>query len=122
MTVLLVDDHLHLREGIRSLLEEYGDIRVVGEAGNGLEAVQYARQFQPAVIVMDVNMPGMDGVEATRLIKEERPAVIIIGVSINEAVSVREAMITAGASEFLTKENVGAELHDTICRLLKPSP
>ncbi len=122
ITVLLVDDHPHLRKGMRSLLEEYGHIRVIGEASNGLEAVQYARQLQPTVIVMDVNMPGMDGVQATRRIKEEQPAVIVIGISINKAASVREAMLLAGANEFLTKESVGADLYDTICRLLNTPP
>lgn len=68
-------------------------------------------ELQPAVIVMDVNMPHMDGVQATRLIKEEQPAVIIIGLSVNKAVSVREAMLRAGASEYLNKENVGAHLY-----------
>jgi two-component system response regulator DegU len=107
-----------MRKGIRAVLEEYVDIRVVGEASNGLEAVQYAKQFQPAVIVMDVNMPHMDGVQATRLIKEEQPAVIIIGLSVNKAGSVREAMLRAGASEYLNKENVGVHLYNTICRIL----
>lgn len=117
-TVLLADDHPLMRKGIRAVLEEYEDVRVVGEANNGLEAVQYARQLQPAVILMDVNMPHMDGVQATRLIKEEQPAVIVIGLSVNEAGSVRRAMLQAGASEYLRKEDVGVDLYETIRRIL----
>ncbi|MCC2642791.1 MAG: rane protein of unknown function [Nitrospira sp.] len=116
-TVLLVDDHPLMRKGIRAVLEEYVDIHVVGEASNGLEAVQYAKELQPAVIVMDVNMPRMDGVQATRLIKEVQPSVVIIGLSVNLAGSVREAMLRAGASEYLNKEDVGADLYETICRI-----
>ncbi len=120
-TLLLVDDHPLIRKGIRAILEEYKDVRVVGEANNGLEAVQYARHLHPAVILMDVNMPHMDGVQATRLIKEEQPAVIIIGLSVNEAGSVREAMLQAGASEYLRKEDVGVHLHETLQRVIANS-
>ena len=121
-TVLLVDDHPLMRKEILSILEGYEDIRVVGEASNGMEAVQYAKLWQPIVVLMDVNMPQMDGVQATKLIKEERPDVIIIGVSVNEAESVRQAMLGAGASAYLNKENVGADIYHTIRRILVKNP
>ena len=122
ITILIVDDHPLMRKGIRAVLEMYDNIRVIGEASNGLEAVEYARQLQPSVILMDINMPHMDGVQATRLIKAEQPGVIVIGLSVNEAVSVRRAMDQAGATTFLRKEEVGDDLHDTIVRLMaKPA-
>ena len=90
----------------------------MGEASNGLEAVQYAKQLQPTVVLMDVNMPLMDGVQATRLIKKDRPDVIIIGLSVNKTESVRQAMLRAGATEYVNKENIGAEVYKTIRRIL----
>ena len=116
MTVLLVDDHPLLRKGIRSVLEQYETIRIIGEASNGLEAVQYARSLRPDVIVMDINMPHMDGVQATRLIKQELPTVIIIGLSVNDADSVRQAMLEAGAIAYLNKDQAGEDIYDTIGR------
>jgi DNA-binding NarL/FixJ family response regulator len=117
ISILIVDDHPLMRKGIRAVLEPHHDIRVIGEASNGLEAVEYARQLQPSVILMDINMPHMDGVQATRLIKLEQPAMTIIGLSVNDALSVRRAMDQAGASTLLSKENVNDDLYDTISRL-----
>ena len=71
--VLVVDDHPLMRKGIRTMLEEHDDVTVVGEASNGLEAVSYVRTHDPTVIIMDINMPHMDGMQATRLIKQSYP-------------------------------------------------
>jgi DNA-binding NarL/FixJ family response regulator len=116
--VLLVDDHPLLRKGIRSVLEPYGNIVIVGEANNGLEAVQYARTLRPSVIIMDINMPYMDGVQATRLIKQEHPSITIIGLSVNETASVRQALLQAGATSYLNKDSVADDIYDTICQAL----
>jgi DNA-binding NarL/FixJ family response regulator len=113
-TVLLVDDHALLRKGIRAVLEQHDTIRIVGEASNGLEAVQYARSLRPQIIIMDINMPHMDGVQATRLIKEEFPNVIIIGLSVNDAAFVRQALLQAGATAYLNKDQAGEDIYDTI--------
>jgi DNA-binding NarL/FixJ family response regulator len=118
-TVLLVDDHPLFRKGVRSVLEQYRDVYVVGEASNGLEAVLYARTLRPDVIVMDVNMPDMDGVQATRLIKHDFPSITIIGLSVNESRVVKEALLQAGAVTYLQKENVGDDLYHTISRYLR---
>lgn len=121
INVLLVDDHPLMRKGIRSILETYPDISVVGEASNGLEAVEYARTLKPTVIVMDINMPHMDGVQATRLIKQEQPGVKVIGLSVNEAISVRRALLRAGATAYLNKDNAVEEIYVAISHSVQDS-
>jgi DNA-binding NarL/FixJ family response regulator len=116
--VLLVDDHALMRQGVRSLLEQHSDLTIVGEASNGLQAVQYARTLQPHVIVMDLNMPQMDGVQATRLIKAEHPHMLIIGLTMMEAATMRDALFQAGASGYVNKEQTVEDLYTTICRSL----
>ena len=71
LRVLMVDDHAMVREGIKTILQLYEDLEVVGEAADGEAAMAMASQYQPDVIVMDINMPKMDGVEATKRIKEQ---------------------------------------------------
>jgi DNA-binding NarL/FixJ family response regulator len=117
--VLLVDDHALMRQGVRSLLDQHSDLCVVGEACDGLEAVHYARTLQPHVIVMDLNMPKMDGVQATRLIKAEHPHMLIIGLSMIEAATMRDALLQAGASGYVNKEQTVQDLYTTICRSLE---
>jgi DNA-binding NarL/FixJ family response regulator len=114
--VLLVDDHRLLRQGIRRLLERYEDVRIIGEANNGVEAVQYARSLNPHVIVMDISMPYMDGVQATRLIKQERPFITIIGLSMIDGPAMRDALLQAGAATYVNKGRVVEELYAAISR------
>ncbi len=112
--VLIADDHAMVRQGLCGLLDGYTDIHVVGEAANGQEAVALAAQLQPDVILMDVNMPGMDGIEATRLIKDVMPNTIVIGLSVQNAAHVSMAMREAGALAFLNKEAAVEDLYHTI--------
>ena len=116
--ILLVDDHPLIRQGLRTLLDEHDDVIVIGEAGNGVEAVSMAAEMQPDVIVMDVNMPQMDGLQATKHIKAAQPGVIIIGLSVNTSTPLVEAMKRAGASAFMSKETAAADLHETISALI----
>src|SRR5947209_20380133 len=74
ITVLLVDDHQLVRKGFRRILEDDPDIRVIGEAGAGVDAIQMAEKFAPRVVVMDMAMPGVDGVQATREILKKSPS------------------------------------------------
>ncbi|EZP29135.1 response regulator [Microbacterium oleivorans] len=107
--VLLVDDHAIMRAGFRMILEAAGDIEVVGEAGDGRAAVAAARDLQPDVICMDVQMPDMDGLEATRQIvaDAEVPASVVIVTTFDRDDYLFQAL-SAGASGFLLK-NAGPE-------------
>lgn len=101
--VLLVDDQAMLRQGLRSLLQNYGNVEVVGEAADGEEAVTLAALLDPSVIVMDINMPKMNGIEATSLIHGQAPHLPIIGLSM-DGVEHRDAILRAGAKTFISKE------------------
>lgn len=79
LQVLIVDDHALMRKGIRSMLESYGDIQVVGEASNGIEAIMLMEKLHPRIVLMDVNMPKMNGAEATAQITNVYLGTIIIG-------------------------------------------
>ena len=111
--VLLVDNHAVFRHVIRTLLTQYPDIEVVGEAANGLQAVERADTLHPDIILMDVNMPKMNGIEATRFITVRYPKVAVIGLSAN-AIDYRAAILEAGALTVLMKENVVEELYTVI--------
>jgi PAS domain S-box-containing protein len=108
--VLFADDHKVMRQGLISMLADRPDIQVVGEAANGREAIEKARQLKPDVVVMDIAMPEMDGVEATRRIKTEFPEVRIIGLSMYEDELLAKTMRQAGAEAFLSKTASSGEL------------
>lgn len=117
--VLLVDDHAMVRQGLRSVLDAYADIQVVGEACDGEEAVQLVERLQPAVVVMDINMPKMNGIESTAHIKLRRSETIVIGLSINAARENQEAMAKAGAERLMTKEAAVEQLYSVIQEAVK---
>jgi CheY-like chemotaxis protein len=101
--ILLVDDHEIMRAGLASLLQDDPTIRIVGEAGNGAQALELARSTRPDLILMDVSMPTMDGVEATRQILHEIPTALIVGLSVHDEVGRAEAMRASGACGYLPK-------------------
>ena len=112
--VLIVDDHCIVREGLRMLLACDPNLEVVGEAADGAEAIQRARQLRPNVVVMDLLMPVLDGISATRAIRNELPETQVLVLTIVlERVSVVEA-IRAGATGYLLKDIQAAELHTAI--------
>jgi signal transduction histidine kinase/ActR/RegA family two-component response regulator len=112
--VLLVDDHTVLREGLRSIVSAYHHLEVVGEASNGREAIKLTQQTNPDIVVMDINMPIMDGIEATRQIKIYRPEIAVIGLSVNPSAETELKMKAAGASAYLTKESAADALYQAI--------
>jgi DNA-binding NarL/FixJ family response regulator len=108
--ILIADDHASFRSGLRALLETAGDMAVVGEAGTGDEAVRRTTELQPDVVLMDVNMPGMDGLEATRRIVGASPHVAVLVVTMyDDDDSVFEA-VRAGARGYILKGAQRAEL------------
>lgn len=119
MRVLLVDDHAMVRQGLRSVLESYVDVSVCGEACNGEEAVAAVGAALPAVVVMDINMPNMNGIEATRDIKARYPHTIVIGLSLNPDGNNLELMKKAGADALLTKEAAVEHLYSAIQRAVR---
>jgi DNA-binding NarL/FixJ family response regulator len=110
ITVLLVDDHSLVRRGFRRMLEDEPDMEVVGEAGNGEEAIKLAKSIHPKVIVMDCALPGMNGLDATRQIKENSPGSAVLMLSMHsESTWVRQA-IEAGAQGYVLKNALDLEL------------
>jgi two-component system response regulator NreC len=101
--ILLVDDHEIVRAGLRSLLERNEQVKIVGEASSGTEAVQLATELKPDVVLMDVSMRDMDGVEATRRIKKRTPEVNVLALTVHEEEAYFFEMLTAGASGYVPK-------------------
>jgi signal transduction histidine kinase/ActR/RegA family two-component response regulator len=117
--VLLVDDHAMVRQGIRAVLEGYEDVQVVGEAVDGQDAVRLVEQLRPGIVVMDINMPKMNGIEATQEITARYPNIIVIGLSVNAGDDNHRAMTKAGAATLLTKEAAVEEIYETMRAILK---
>lgn len=115
--VLLADDHPLLRKGLAEMLLEQPGLDLIGEAGDGQEALEMALQLRPDVVLMDVSMPRMDGIEATRRIKEAVPEICIIGLSMHQQDDMDSTMRNAGASDYLVKTAATEELIDSILNL-----
>lgn len=114
INILLADDHAIIRDGLRLILEFHSDIKVIGEAGDGIEAVNKARELKPNVVVMDISMPLMNGIEATRRIIEENSEIKIVVLSMHSTVEDIFRAMQAGALGYLLKESAGAEVVDAV--------
>jgi len=112
--VLLTDDHVLFRKGLASLIDPLGDMEVVGEAGDGREALERARELMPDLILMDIHMPGWDGLKATRLIKEEMPYVKIVMLTISDDDKDLFEAIKSGAEGYLLKDIEPVELFEML--------
>ncbi len=108
------------RQGLRSVVEGYPLVEVVGEGGNGLDALTLADTLRPEVVVMDINMPYMDGIEATKRLKEKYPAVVEIGLSLHLSSEMDVRMREAGASAYLTKDCAIEQLYNAMTTALTP--
>lgn len=108
--VFLADDHAIVREGLRLILEAEGDIKVVGEAGDGRKAVREVQQHCPDVVVMDIAMPELNGIEATHQIREACPSAQVIILSVYSTAEHLVRSLEAGARGYLLKESAGQEV------------
>ena len=115
--VLVVDDHKILRDALATFFETCDDLVMIGEAGNGQEAIEACTQLQPDVVLMDLLMPVMDGISATRLIHQQYPDIkILVLTSLGDGMQLQEA-IEAGASGYLLKNTSIEHLADTLRQL-----
>ena len=112
--ILIADDHAVVREGTRQILERESDLAVVGEAGDGEEAIRLAGILQPDVAIIDIEMPRMDGVEATRRIKAQYPGITVLILSAYDDDQFVFSLLEAGAAGYLLKSVRGKELIDAI--------
>jgi two-component system, NarL family, response regulator LiaR len=120
--VLLAEDHVITRQGIRRVLEEEPGIRVVGEAGDGEEAVRLASETRPDVIVMDIAMPKLNGIEATKRIKAQRPTTAILILSAYDDDEYVFGLLEAGAAGYLLKTVSGDELAHAVKAVFNGEP
>ena len=108
--IILADDHALVRQGFRMILAAQPDMEIVGEAGNGREAVELAEKLKPDLVVMDVTMPELNGIEATRRLAASTPRTRVLALSMHkDSVYVRE-ILRAGARGYLLKDSVDADL------------
>ncbi|HJR76378.1 MAG TPA: response regulator [Nitrospiraceae bacterium] len=119
LRIVLADDHAMVRQGLRSVLDSYQDVSIVGEAADGEAAIESVRLLRPDVIVMDVNMAKMDGIEATRRIKIEWPSVVVVGLSFANPSQVEPLLLQAGASCYVSKDSAADRLYEAIIASVK---
>lgn len=112
--VLIVDDHAVLRAGLRALLNLQPDIEVVGEAAEGLEALEKTKRLDPEVVLMDLSLPGMEGLEATKELKKTHPNVKVLILTMHEDRRFLYPALKAGASGYVVKRAADTELIDAI--------
>lgn len=108
ISVLLIDDHTLFRSGIRSLLQRHAEFSVVGEAPDGVEGIKRAKQLQPDVVLLDLNMPGMSGLETLQLLLQDCPRAAVVMLTVSEEASDLATALQAGARGYLIK-NIDAE-------------
>jgi DNA-binding NarL/FixJ family response regulator len=119
ISVLLVDDHSLVRRGFRHILEDARDIEVVGEAGDGAEAIKLASQLRPQLIVMDCALPGISGLDATRRILQKFPEIAILMLSMHSEDTWVHQALDAGARGYILKSAVDMELVTAIRRVVE---
>lgn len=114
ITILIADDHTLVRETWSFILNTDERFTVVAESGSGEEAVELAKQLRPDVVIMDINLPGMNGIEATQLIRKYSPASKILGVSLHTQPTYARKMIQKGAMGYVTKNSSREEMFKAI--------
>ena len=116
INILLVDDEPTIRRGLRMRLELEPDLSVIGEAGDGLAAIDSARTLAPNVVLMDVEMPRMNGIDATRELRSQVPSAAVVILSMHDDAATQARARDAGASAFVAKHSIDGGLLDAIRR------
>ena len=117
--ILLADDHVLFRSGVNTALSAHPDFQVVGEARDGLEAIELARELQPDLILMDVGMPNCNGLQATQQIKQEMPHIIVAILTVSDDDEDLYQAVRAGAAGFLEKGISASALRDKVERIIR---
>ena len=114
LRILLADDHVTVRQGLKMLIESQGDMTVVSEASDGTAAVEQARTLRPDVVVMDISMPGMNGLVATRTLKQIQPDSVIVILTRHGDDAYLQELLRAGADGYVLKQSAASELLQAI--------
>ena len=117
ITILIADDNKYIRETIRFLLSRYDNLKLVGEAESGEEAIALAKQLSPDVVLIDINMSPINGFEATRKILKQNPATKIIGLSVHKQPSYAKNILQLGAKGYVTKSSPHKEIIQAIIQV-----
>ena len=112
--ILLVDDHPVVRQGLRTLLEGRSEWEVIGEASDGIEALEKIDSLQPDVVVLDVTMPRMNGIEACRLIQRKNPGLEVLFVTQHDSPQMMREALDAGARGYVVKSNAARDLLEAV--------
>ena len=120
--ILLADDHALMRRGIRDLLMSDPEIEIVGEAGDGREAVRLAEKFKPDVMIMDLAMPELNGLDAIRQIRKEAPEIELLVFSMHDSEELIREVFAAGARGYVLKSDVALYLIDAVKSLARHKP
>ena len=119
LRILIVDDHEVVRRGLLALLGTQAGWEVVGEAGNGPDAVKKVNQMKPDVVIMDITMPVMSGLDATRLIMETAPQTKVLIFTMHDSEQMKQSALEAGARGYVLKSNAASELIGAVRALSK---
>jgi len=114
ITVVLADDHMIIRDGLRALLERQPDMEVVAEADNGRTALKHVKELSPDIVIMDIGMRELNGIDATRQIVKKSPGVKVLALSMYSDKRFIKGMLKAGASGYMLKDSAFKELIDAI--------
>jgi DNA-binding NarL/FixJ family response regulator len=120
--ILIADDHEMVRRGLRATIEAHPNWQVAGEASDGRQAVKLAGTLHPDLIVLDINMPQLNGLEATRQIRAETPGSRVLILTVHESSQVVREVLQAGAQGYLLKSDAGRELDSAVESLLADKP
>ncbi len=117
--IVLADDHLMFRQGVKKILEEHDDLKVVGEANDGIELLDLLKKITPDVVILDISMPNIRGIEATKEIKMTAPEIKVVILTMHKSKEYLYHCLKAGAQGYLLKEDADTELYTAIKKVIE---